>query len=47
MYADAMAQHMIIRPDELNVIVTENMFGDVLSDLGAATVGGAWICIQR
>ena len=40
MYADAMAQHMIIRPDELNVIVTENMFGDVLSDLGAATVGG-------
>ncbi len=40
MYADAMAQFMIMNPDLLNVIVTENMFGDVLSDLGAATVGG-------
>ena len=40
MYADAMAQYMILNPEELNVIVTENMFGDVLSDLGASTVGG-------
>jgi 3-isopropylmalate dehydrogenase len=40
MYADAMAQYMLLHPDELNVIVTENMFGDILSDLGAATVGG-------
>ncbi|MGC8516141.1 MAG: isocitrate/isopropylmalate dehydrogenase family protein [Thermoplasmata archaeon] len=40
MYGDAMAQYMLLHPDELNVIVTENMFGDLLSDLGAATVGG-------
>jgi 3-isopropylmalate dehydrogenase len=40
MYADAMAQHMILHPSDLNVMVTENMFGDILSDLGAATVGG-------
>lgn len=40
MYADAMAQYMLFHPDRLNVIVTENMFGDVLSDLAAATVGG-------
>ncbi len=40
MYADAMAQQMIMHPENLNVIVTENMFGDILSDLGAATVGG-------
>ena len=40
MYGDAMAQYMLLHPDRLNVIVTENMFGDILSDLGAATVGG-------
>lgn len=40
MYADAMAQYMLLHPGDLNVIVTENMFGDILSDLGAATVGG-------
>ena len=40
MYADAMTQYMLFHPGELDVIVTENMFGDVLSDLAAATVGG-------
>lgn len=37
---DAMALHLILRPDHYDVIVTENMFGDIISDLGAATVGG-------
>ena len=40
MYGDAMAQYMLFHPQNLNVLVTENMFGDILSDLGAATVGG-------
>ena len=40
MYGDAMAQYMLFHPQNLNVIVTENMIGDILSDLGAATVGG-------
>jgi len=40
MYVDAAAQYMIQYPDKLDVVVTENMFGDILSDLGAATVGG-------
>lgn len=40
MYADAMTQYMLFHPQNLNLIVTENMFGDVLSDLAAATVGG-------
>ena len=40
MYGDAMEQYMLFHPQNLNVIVTENMFGDLLSDLGAATVGG-------
>ncbi|MCG7505085.1 isocitrate/isopropylmalate dehydrogenase family protein [Mesorhizobium retamae] len=37
---DAMAMHLVLRPAHFNVIVTENMFGDILSDLAAATVGG-------
>lgn len=37
---DAMTVHLIKRPDFYDVIVTENMFGDIISDLGAGTVGG-------
>ncbi|MBZ9996174.1 MULTISPECIES: isocitrate/isopropylmalate dehydrogenase family protein [unclassified Mesorhizobium] len=37
---DAMAMHLVLKPGHFNVIVTENMFGDILSDLAAATVGG-------
>ena len=39
-YADAITVHMLKRPDFYDVIVAENMFGDILSDLGAGTVGG-------
>ena len=39
-YVDAMAQWMIRRPERYDVIVTTNMFGDILSDLGAAIQGG-------
>lgn len=39
-YADAMTAHLIERPERYDVIVTENMFGDIISDLAAATVGG-------
>jgi 3-isopropylmalate dehydrogenase len=42
-YADAMALHLIKRPDYYDVIVAENMLGDIISDLGAATVGGLGI----
>lgn len=37
---DAMTAHLLQRPDTFDVIVTENIFGDIISDLGAATVGG-------
>jgi 3-isopropylmalate dehydrogenase len=40
MYVDAMTQYMLFSPEKLNVIVTENFIGDILSDLGSATVGG-------
>jgi 3-isopropylmalate dehydrogenase len=44
LYVDAAAAALIARPEHFQVIVTENMFGDILSDLGAATVGGLGVC---
>ena len=40
---DALSAYLITRPDHYDVIVTENMFGDIISDIGAATVGGLGI----
>jgi 3-isopropylmalate dehydrogenase len=39
-YVDAMALWMVQRPWDWDVMVTENMFGDILSDLGAGLMGG-------
>ncbi|WP_340109771.1 isocitrate/isopropylmalate dehydrogenase family protein [Pikeienuella sp. HZG-20] len=39
-YVDAFAMTMAQRPWAIDVAVTENMFGDILSDLGAALMGG-------
>jgi 3-isopropylmalate dehydrogenase len=39
-YVDAMTLYMVQQPQRLNVAVLENMFGDILSDLAAGTVGG-------
>ncbi|WP_112321492.1 isocitrate/isopropylmalate dehydrogenase family protein [Oceanibium sediminis] len=38
-YVDAMAMWMVQRPWDFDVLVTENMFGDILSDLGAGLLG--------
>ena len=40
MYVDAMAMELIRRPERFQVIVTNNLFGDILTDLGAAVTGG-------
>ena len=40
MFADALAMQMVRKPYLLDVVVTNNMFGDILSDLGAALQGG-------
>lgn len=37
---DAVALWLIKRPDEFGVVVAENMFGDILSDVGAGVMGG-------
>lgn len=42
-YADAITVHMVKKPDFYDVIVAENMFGDIISDLGAVTAGGMGI----
>ena len=39
-YVDAAALKLVISPWQFDVMVTENMFGDILSDLGGALVGG-------
>lgn len=39
-YIDAMALFLVQRPHTFDVMVTENMFGDILSDLAAGLVGG-------
>lgn len=39
-YIDAMALHLVRQPGSFDVVVTENMFGDILSDLAAGLVGG-------
>lgn len=39
-YVDAMSLHLVQRPGDFDVLVMENQFGDILSDLGAAIVGG-------
>lgn len=39
-YVDAMALWFVLKPWDFDVMVTENMFGDILSDLGAGLMGG-------
>ena len=39
-YVDALAMELVRRPDRFSVIVTDNLFGDILSDLAAELVGG-------
>ena len=39
-YVDAMAMFMVLDPSQYDVIVTSNLFGDILTDLGAALQGG-------
>ncbi|RLA18870.1 MAG: NAD-dependent isocitrate dehydrogenase, partial [Gammaproteobacteria bacterium] len=37
---DATCMHLVMNPHQFDVIVTTNMFGDILSDLTAGLVGG-------
>jgi 3-isopropylmalate dehydrogenase len=39
-YVDAMALFLLRKPQTFDVLVTENMFGDILSDLASGLIGG-------
>jgi 3-isopropylmalate dehydrogenase len=42
-YVDAACMWMVQRPEQFDTIVTTNLFGDIITDLGAALVGGLGI----
>jgi 3-isopropylmalate dehydrogenase len=39
-YVDACALYLLRKPEQFDVLVTENLFGDILSDLTAGLIGG-------
>lgn len=39
-HVDAMCQHLPLNPGRFDVVVTDNLFGDIISDLGATLQGG-------
>lgn len=43
-YSDAAAHDLVADPSHFDVVLAENFLGDLLSDLGAATVGGLGMC---
>lgn len=43
LYIDTLCMWLVKKPERFDVIVTCNMFGDIISDLGAAIVGGLGI----
>src|SRR5258708_19271825 len=40
MYVDAACMWLVQKPEQFSVIVTTNLFGDIITDLGAAICGG-------
>src|SRR5690606_33858170 len=40
MFVDALCMQLVRAPEQFEVIVTNNMFGDIVTDLGAALQGG-------
>ncbi len=43
MHIDALAAKFVLTPEKFGVVVGSNLFGDILTDLGAATVGSIGI----
>ncbi len=39
-YVDAFTVYQVRKPEFYDVVVSENMFGDIISDLEAGTIGG-------
>jgi tartrate dehydrogenase/decarboxylase/D-malate dehydrogenase len=43
LHVDALAALMVLKPEGFDVVVASNLFGDILTDLGAAVVGSIGI----
>lgn len=43
MHIDALAGYFILHPEQLEVVVASNLFGDILTDLGSAMLGSIGI----
>jgi len=41
---DSVAMRLVLKPSNFDVIVTTNLFGDILSDLAAGLIGGLGLC---
>ena len=39
-HVDAMCLYLVTQPERFDVVVTDNLFGDIITDLGAAVQGG-------
>ncbi len=44
MHIDDVAQTMVTNPERFDIIVTENLYGDILSSLAAGLIGGVQYC---
>ena len=44
MYVDAAAMHLLRRPSDFDVVITENMFGDILTDEASMLPGSLGLC---
>jgi 3-isopropylmalate dehydrogenase len=42
-HADAASMYFVTQPERFDVIVTDHLFGDILTALGAAVAGGIWL----
>lgn len=42
-YVDNLAMQLVVKPEQFEVIVTTNLFGDILTDIGAGLTGGLGI----
>jgi 3-isopropylmalate dehydrogenase len=46
MHVDACVAAMVTQPEQFHVIATGNMFGDIITDLGAALQGGMYVAVS-
>ena len=46
-HVDAASMFFLTEPERFDVVVTDNLFGDILTDIGAAIAGGIGLAASR